>query len=92
MSGPRLALTAAEVERLDVLLVRMRAASPIGAEIDRSHALRAVVARGCDALGAELTKREHNPGPFDAGDDAAPISSTVILRFPRPPTAPEEGA
>jgi hypothetical protein len=92
VSTPRLALTAGEVERLDVLLVRMRAASPIGAVLDRTHALRAVISRGCDALGAELTKRERNPGPFDAGDEAAPISSTVTLRFPRPPTAPEEGA
>jgi hypothetical protein len=92
VSTPRLTLTAAEVERLDVLLVRMRAASPIGAELDRSHALRAVISRGCDALSAALTKRERNPGPFDAGDEAAPISSTVILRIPRPPTTPEEGA
>jgi hypothetical protein len=67
----------------------MRAASPIGAVLDRSHALRAVISRGCDALAAELTRRERSPGPVDAGDDAAPISSTVTLRFPRPPTAPE---
>lgn len=89
MSSARLALTAAEVERLDVLVVRMRAASPIGTSIERSHALRAVISRGCDALAAELTKRERNPGPFDAGEEAAPISSTRILRFPRPPTPPE---
>jgi hypothetical protein len=89
MSAARLALTAAEVERLDVLLVRMRAASPIGAVLDRSHALRAVISRGCDSLGAELTRREHSPGPVHAGDEAAPISSTVPIRFPRPPTAPE---
>jgi hypothetical protein len=89
VSPARLALTAGEVERLDVLLVRMRAASPIGAVLDRSHALRAVISRGCDALGAELTRRERNPGPFDVGDDAAPISSTVTLRVPRPPTEPE---
>ena len=89
MSSARLSVTAAEVERLDVLLVRMRAASPIGAVLDRSHALRAVVSRGCDALAAELTAREKNPRPFDAGEEAAPISSTRILRFPRPPTPPE---
>ena len=89
MSRARLALTAAEVERLDVLVVRMRSASPIGATLDRSHALRAVISRGCDVLAAELTARELNPRPFDAGEQDAPISQTFILRVPRPPTPPE---
>ncbi len=89
MSGARLTLTAAEVDRFDVPVVRMRAASPTGAELDRSHALRVVISRGCDALAAELTAREKNPEPFDASEHAAPISQTFPLRTPKPPTSPE---
>lgn len=50
----RIDLTAAEVKRADALLVRMREASPPGARLTRMTVLRAVLARGFDALAAEI--------------------------------------
>lgn len=85
-AAARMSLTGADVETLDALVIRMRACAPRGAEIERKHAFRAVLVRGFDALAGELTAREHNPGPFDAGLDPReepPPSSTSRPRRPQ---------
>lgn len=63
MRGSRLTLTTAEIERLDVLLVSMRAASPPGVEHRRSDVFRAVLARGFDVLALELQQRSEPSTP-----------------------------
>jgi hypothetical protein len=81
----RFSVTGADVEHLDALVVRMRASAPRGAEIERQHAFRAVLVRGFAALGAELTAREANPGPFDAGLDPAEVPPPSSTKRPRRP-------
>jgi hypothetical protein len=63
MSRARLTLTPAEIDRLDVLLVSMRAVSPPGVEHRRSDVFRAVLARGFDVLAAELQQRSKTSTP-----------------------------